>query len=305
MPSEKQIEAATEALKHAMSNEPFLEYEDAVRGILTAAEQAEPVPAARSGAVKVGKLAHLVAGMMNDAGQPRPNGDILHDCLERALPSCLEPAEPAKDAEPYLWLHPWNGSTSKYRSDIAARCPKDGPQPIPLYTRPSEPATDAEPVIPSREPNAKLKAMWADYVEINRQKKQAERAEPATDAEPFGYWVKHKYAEGSLVRTPCFIPEANHYTEVFPLYTHPAEPSTGAEPVAYAYVFDGECEQLDWGTDYEDDPALVLLYTRPSESRLREAARDLMKSLDEASLNPEQLNAWCDLQAALAQEDGR
>ena len=138
MPSEKQIEAATEALKHAMSNEPFLEYEDAVRGILTAAEQAEPVPAARSGAVKVGKLAHLVAGMMNDAGQPRPNGDILHDCLERALPSCLEPAEPAKDAEPYLWLHPWNGSTSKYRSDIAARCPKDGPQPIPLYTRPPE-----------------------------------------------------------------------------------------------------------------------------------------------------------------------
>ncbi len=35
-----------------------------------------------------------------------------------------------------------------------------------------------------------------------------------------------------------------------------------AAPVAHAFVVDGECEQIDWGTDIElpDDPALVLLY---------------------------------------------
>ena len=41
---------------------------------------------------------------------------------------------------------------------------------------------------------------------------------------------------------------------------------TDQNPVAHAYVIDGECEQIDWGTDADlpDDPALVLLYDRPA-----------------------------------------
>lgn len=38
---------------------------------------------------------------------------------------------------------------------------------------------------------------------------------------------------------------------------------TVAEPVAHAYIVDGECEQIEWGAEYclPDDPALTILYT--------------------------------------------
>lgn len=39
-----------------------------------------------------------------------------------------------------------------------------------------------------------------------------------------------------------------------------------SEPVAHAYVIDGECEQIEWGTEIglPDDPSLVLLYAAPT-----------------------------------------
>ena len=48
------------------------------------------------------------------------------------------------------------------------------------------------------------------------------------------------------------------------------------KPVAHAYVVNGECEQIDWGTDdMLDDPALVLLYPSSPVApvTLAEAAR--------------------------------
>lgn len=53
----------------------------------------------------------------------------------------------------------------------------------------------------------------------------------------------------------------------------PAAPEGQQEAVAHAYVVNGECEQIEWGTDVDlsDDPALVLLYTRPSEQAVTEA----------------------------------
>lgn len=43
-------------------------------------------------------------------------------------------------------------------------------------------------------------------------------------------------------------------------------------PVAHAYVVDGQCEQIEWGTDIAlpDDPSLVLLYSASPESILTE-----------------------------------
>lgn len=40
------------------------------------------------------------------------------------------------------------------------------------------------------------------------------------------------------------------------------------DKVAHAYVVDGECEQIEWGTDVclPDDPALIYLYTTPQRS---------------------------------------
>ena len=56
MPSEKQIQAATTAIVDKIKADGFIGYREAVSIILTAAEQAEPAPAARSGAVKVKQL---------------------------------------------------------------------------------------------------------------------------------------------------------------------------------------------------------------------------------------------------------
>jgi len=35
------------------------------------------------------------------------------------------------------------------------------------------------------------------------------------------------------------------------------------EPVAYAYVIDGECEEIGWGKPPMEDPSLVLLSATP------------------------------------------
>lgn len=42
--------------------------------------------------------------------------------------------------------------------------------------------------------------------------------------------------------------------------------AAATQPVAYAYVVAGECEQIEWGTDVDlpDDPALVWLYPHPT-----------------------------------------
>lgn len=53
----------------------------------------------RTGAVKAGPLAHVIAEMLERAGEPRPNGDILHDILVQALPAALEPAAPEGQRE--------------------------------------------------------------------------------------------------------------------------------------------------------------------------------------------------------------
>lgn len=54
--------------------------------------------------VKAGPLAHVIAEMLERAGEPRPNGDILHDILAQAVPAAL--AEPAGEAEPSKWTVP-------------------------------------------------------------------------------------------------------------------------------------------------------------------------------------------------------
>lgn len=45
-----------------------------------------------------------------------------------------------------------------------------------------------------------------------------------------------------------------------------AEQAQEAQPVAHAYVVDGQCEQIDWGIEYDLplDPSLVPLYTSPT-----------------------------------------
>lgn len=59
-------------------------------------------------------------------------------------------------------------------------------------------------------------------------------------------------------------------------------PSTDAEPVAHAYVVDGDCEQIGWGTDdLLDDPSLVLLYTSPPHSQTyQQGIEDAAKKID-------------------------
>lgn len=40
---------------------------------------------------KIGPLAHVIAEMLERAGEQRPNGDILHDILVQALPAASPP----------------------------------------------------------------------------------------------------------------------------------------------------------------------------------------------------------------------
>lgn len=51
--------------------------------------------------VKIGPLTHVIAEMLERAGESRPNGDILHDILAQAIPAAV--AEPAGEAEPWGW----------------------------------------------------------------------------------------------------------------------------------------------------------------------------------------------------------
>lgn len=46
-----------------------------------------------------------------------------------------------------------------------------------------------------------------------------------------------------------------------------AAQGAGAQPVAYAIVVDGECEEIGWGaTPAPDDPSNVLLYATPPDA---------------------------------------
>lgn len=51
-----------------------------------------------------------------------------------------------------------------------------------------------------------------------------------SEGEPFGYWCKHKLADGALLRKPSYIPEPSDTMTVIPLYTspQPVEPAPGA-----------------------------------------------------------------------------
>lgn len=223
MPSDKQITYVADAIDFALGDikkaRSFADrmdlIKDVVRKALTAAEQAEPVPAARSGAVKVKALEWYRRSSTHSTIT-----SLFAEAVGLTYQAWGGGAWGVRSSEEGQHFLPKEGERSIEAAKAAAQA--DYERRILAALEPAEPSTDAEIVMPSTAPNAKLKAMWDDYQAVNRQKKQA-------------------------------------------------YPETDAEPVAYAYVFDGECEQLDWGTDYEDDPALVLLYTRPPESRLPDA----------------------------------
>lgn len=97
MPSEKQIMAAQQVLSryyHFLTS-------DAVRAALTAAEQAEQAPAARSGAVKVRRPERVQAAFEVFKGREDtgPNATALFEYIEQ-LEAALEPSEPAPAEEP-------------------------------------------------------------------------------------------------------------------------------------------------------------------------------------------------------------
>lgn len=54
-----------------------------------------PQPEGRAWAIKPATIAHVIADMMERAGEPRPNGDILADVLCQVLPVALTPAPEA------------------------------------------------------------------------------------------------------------------------------------------------------------------------------------------------------------------
>lgn len=84
----EQVKRERDDAKQALQNE-IVAHGNTIRG------KAERLDGAR---VKVGPLAHVIAEMLERAGEARPNGDILHDILAQAVPAAL--AEPAGDAEP-------------------------------------------------------------------------------------------------------------------------------------------------------------------------------------------------------------
>lgn len=149
MPSEKQIRAGALALKKLINENPFTEYEDAARVVLTAAEQADPAPSARSGAVKeiALSLCDHMEMVANDIAQ-KPiegmNATSLRQAAEEAR-AALEPAEPATDVEPVAWCV-WRepdtlkeGKRLTFNRAYAEGC-KDHPEwtAIPLFTHPPE-----------------------------------------------------------------------------------------------------------------------------------------------------------------------
>lgn len=101
--------------------------------------------------------------------------------------------------------------------------------------------------------------------------------EPATDAEPFGYWVKYKWAEGQFVRMPAYIAPDGPNNKSTPLYTRPTPdhadagkvegggwlpieraPKDGTEILGWHKVagpsqtrfYDGEWCCVDWNEDH-------------------------------------------------------
>lgn len=173
MPSEKQIEAATSAIVDKIKTDGFIGYREAVSIILTAAEQAEPAPAAPEGRQEavawpepkvtnpdianptgvpyLDCLIHRLLDAQQDinlAANERMDQslcdassliDEVETCIRRF--AALEPAEPAPAAEAVAWVaadtlnspHPGCVSSLAYMSQID----KDtGREYVPLYTHP-------------------------------------------------------------------------------------------------------------------------------------------------------------------------
>lgn len=69
--------------------------------------------------------------------------------------------------------------------------------------------------------------------------------------------------------------------------------AAATQPVAYAYVVAGECEQIEWGTDVDlpDDPALVWLYPHPTPDGCGRAGKPRVKKLEWRQHGPQGIAA--------------
>ncbi|MBI1620312.1 hypothetical protein [Aquamicrobium zhengzhouense] len=94
--------------------------------------------------VKIGPLAHVIAEMLDRAGEPCPNGDVLHDILVQALPAALEATPPApKVSEPTRVYEPYPGAFDGILGSDTPLVPKD-PWPV-HYANSTAPGRFAPP----------------------------------------------------------------------------------------------------------------------------------------------------------------
>lgn len=106
MPSEKQIEAAAKAMEALALEQGFVPWDEAASVAITAAEQAEPVPAARTGgkeALPDGEVQEVVSDLeywaerLRDIGQPEGHGALKYAAT---ILSALAPAPEAQQERP-------------------------------------------------------------------------------------------------------------------------------------------------------------------------------------------------------------